>query len=255
MFSIVFSVIGCESGSTPAPAGTDDVKIVADSSTGNDILNDSDGSDSLDGSVDGSLDGTVNPDGDDGSTDSDVDGSDSLDSSDGVDGTTYPEPGTVEYWKQIIPGKWEMTPCTSLDTKNCSLELEVIGVELLSPVGDVKKICPETAYIVHTTNDTSFWTTSALCLNDESSVAICNVPGQPDSECFDIFFSTISGTLNENVISTGICSGGKADGVRSCSRQSDCVDLQGSACSNLSVEYWLTIKNGADQTANYKKIE
>ncbi len=142
------------------------------------------------------------------------------------DPITYPEPGTVEYWLDIIPGTWRQSPdCkTPEQPSKCETELSVASVD---DVPDGTLGCPDSDWIIAGNFGGGV---NALCLEDNGTLSMCK-----NLDCIKA-----DGAIIESVQDEGTCSQ-KADGMpTSCVRHSDCADVLPSAtCTNMKVEYWI----------------
>lgn len=214
-----------------------------------------------DGQADGSVDtGGETPDtgGDTGSVDTGVDSGDDT-SGDTGNPVEWPEPGTVEYWLDIVPGVWEQTDpesgsayCkTRLEPETCEIEI------VIEPISDkMKPFCLGADWTLHG----DFALVGILCLWADGSVAKCSTGEQCKAEAV--------GKLTEDVITNGVCNGKSDDGSTvPCARHADCVVIApGTTCSGMKTEYWLDVcmwntdgssscNAGSDLDLMYKKIE
>lgn len=161
------------------------------------------------------------------------DSTDPIGSEDAVDIIDYPEPGSVEYWLEIIPGTWKQHPkCITIDTPTkCEVEFEIL--EFTPGSGDdwdplASGCLADTQYAIKS----DFAGFTLLCLGNTGSITLCS----NDDDCV----YQAEGALSEEILSEGVCSQ-KADGMPEvCVRHSDCASvLPGATCTNMNVEYHL----------------
>ncbi len=162
------------------------------------------------------------------------------DTGDPGDVIDYPEPGSVEYWKAIIPGTWEQTNpdtgeayCATPESPGtCSPLLEIYDFSSGDDAPEESGCPAGTKYLILG----ELGATGGLCINPDNTLSAC-AEGLCESWGFHIL---AAGKLSEKVIIEGTCSQ-KADGMPStCVRHADCAGVVPDAfCNNMKVEQWI----------------
>ncbi len=136
----------------------------------------------------------------------------------------FPEPGSAEYWAQIIPGIWEEKPCVEFNPDDCTVELTVTA-----PYGEWVEACADASVLI----EGNLGALYGLCLHESgSTLSLC----KEQTNCS----LQAKGTLTEKVIAKGVCATKTDSGdTRTCVRPADCADLALPTCNNAHVEYWM----------------
>lgn len=80
---------------------------------------------------------------------------------------SFPEPGTDEYWAEIIPGTWEEKPCVELDPDRC-----IVSLTIEKPSGAWVSACPTAKLLIYAEGAAI----SRLCLEPDGSLSAKTIP-------------------------------------------------------------------------------